>query len=62
LGEKGKSMVDIIGQKRRLEQAKEEYKHATGFHRKDIGKFINRLQKELRECEAHKYGTYGVKR
>lgn len=55
-------MVDIIGQKRRLEQAKEEYKHATGFHRKDIGKFINRLQKELRECEAHKYGTYGVKR
>lgn len=55
-------MVEIAAHEQKLKQAKEEYKRASGFRRRDLGKYINRLQKEMRECNMHRNGTYGKAR
>ncbi|MEA4914577.1 MAG: hypothetical protein VB061_08400 [Christensenella sp.] len=52
-------MVDVAGHQEKLKQAKAEYKRASGYRRRDLGKYIQRLQKELSECSAHLSGTYG---
>lgn len=55
-------MVEIAEHEQKLKHAKEEYNRATGFRRRDLGKYIKRLQNELRECNAHRNGTYGKAR
>ena len=55
-------MVDVAGHKKKLKQAKAEYKRASGFRRRDLGKYIMRLQNEMRECSMHQNGTYGKAR
>ena len=55
-------MVDITEHKEKLKKAREEYKRANGFRRRDLGKYIKRLQKEQNECKAHLNGTYGKAR
>ncbi len=51
-------MVDITGHQEKLKQAKAEYKRASGYRRRDLGKYIKRLQNEMRECSMHQNGTY----
>ena len=51
-------MVDVAGHQERLKQAKAEYKRASGYRRRDLGKYIKRLQNEMRECSMHHNGTY----
>ncbi len=52
-------MVDIATHEQKLKQAREEYQRASGYRRRDLGKYIKRLQNELRACSAHQQGTYG---
>lgn len=52
-------MVDVAGQNAKLKQVKAEYQCASGYRRRDLGRYIKRLQKELSECSAHMNGTYG---
>ena len=51
-------MVDVAGQQEKLKQAKAEYKRTSGYRRRDLGKYIKRLQNEMRECSMHQNGTY----
>lgn len=55
-------MVEIAEHEQKLKQAKAEYKRASGYRRRDLGKYIKRLQNEQRECNAHCNGTYGKAR
>ena len=52
-------MVDVAAHQEKLKQAKAEYKRASGHRRRDLGKYIKRLQNEMRECNMHQNGTYG---
>ena len=52
-------MVDVAGHRTKLKQVKAEYQRASGYRRRDLGRYIKRLQKELNECTAHMNGTYG---
>lgn len=52
-------MVDVAGHRAKLKQVKAEYQRASGYRRRDLGRYIKRLQKELSECNAHMNGTYG---
>ena len=40
-------MVDVAGHQERLKQAKAEYKCASGYRRRYLGKYIKRLQNEM---------------
>ena len=51
-------MVDVAGNQERLKQATAEYKRASGYRRRYLGKYIKRLQNEMRECSMHHNGTY----
>ena len=55
-------MVDVAGHQEKLKQAKAEYKRASGYRRRDLGKYIKRLKKEQNEYNAHMNGTYGKAR
>lgn len=55
-------MVDVAGHQEKLKQAKAEYKRASGYRRRDLGKYIKRLQKEQNECNTHMNDTYGKAR
>ena len=55
-------MVDVAGHRAKLKQVKAEYQRASGYRRRDLGRYIKRLQKELSECNAHMSGTYGKAR
>jgi hypothetical protein len=55
-------MIDIAGHEQKLKQARAEYQRASGFQRRDLGKYIKRLQNEMRECKMHQSGTYGKAR
>jgi hypothetical protein len=55
-------MVDVARHQEKLKQIKAEYQRASGYRRRDLGKYIKRLQNEMRECSMHQNGTYGKAR
>ena len=55
-------MVDVAGHQEKLKQAKAEYKRASGYRRRDLGKYIVRLQNEMRECSMHQNGLTAKQR
>ena len=42
-------MGDVAGHQEKLKQANAEYKRASGFRHRELGKYIKRLQNEMHE-------------
>lgn len=43
----------IAEHKRKIKEAEKDYREATGLRKKDLGRHVKRLKKELAECQTY---------
>ena len=49
-------MIDIKDHLRKIRETKDEIKKVEGFRKKDLQKYLYRLEKELKECKWYLSG------